>query len=76
MSALTLFGFIAVGTMFVMYWLEERSPLFVLVFAIACGASSLYGFLAGTPPFAIVEALWAIVALQRFARRRAQMSEA
>jgi hypothetical protein len=76
MSALTLFGFVAVGVMFLMYWFEERSPLFVLVFAVACAASSLYGFLAGTPPFAIVEALWAIVALQRFARRRARMSEA
>lgn len=67
---LTLFGFVAVGTMFATYWLEDRSPWFVLVFAAACAASALYGYLAGALPFAIVEAAWAVVALQRFARRR------
>jgi len=67
---LTMFGFIAVGTMFITYWLEDRSPWLVLVFAGACAASAVYGFLAGVIPFAIVESLWALVALQRFYRRR------
>ncbi len=62
--SLTLFGSVAVGTMFTMYWLEDRSPWFVLAFAAACAASALYGLLAGTPPFAIVEILWAGVAMQ------------
>ncbi len=69
--SLTAFGFAAVGTMFATYWLEDRSAWFVLVFAGACVASALYGFLAGTLPFAIVETLWAAVALLRFRERRA-----
>ena len=69
--SLTAFGFIAVGTMFATYWLEARSPWFVLVFAAGCAASAGYGFMAGTIPFGVVESLWAIVALQRFRSRRA-----
>ncbi len=68
--SLTVFGFAAVGSMFTTYWLEDRSPWFVLAFALACAASAVYGFLAGTLPFGIVEMLWALVALQRFQRRR------
>jgi hypothetical protein len=68
---LTIFGFAAVGTMFTTYWVEDRSPWFVLAFAGACAASALYGLLAGTLPFAIVETAWAGVALLRFRKRRA-----
>ncbi len=67
--SLTIFGAAAVGTMFATYWLEDRSPWLVLVFALACAASSTYGFLAGTLPFGVVEALWAVVAVQRFRKR-------
>lgn len=66
---LTLFGFAAVGAMFAMYWLEDSSRWFVLVFACACAASALYALLAGALPFAVVETMWAGVALQRFRRR-------
>ena len=69
--SVTAFGFVAVGTMFATYWLEDRSAWFVLAFAVACAASALYGLLAGTPPFAIVETAWAAVALARFRKRRA-----
>lgn len=69
MSGVTVFGFAAVGTMFATYWLEDRSPWFVLAFAVGCAASALYGVLAGALPFAVVETLWAGVALQRFRRR-------
>jgi hypothetical protein len=37
---LATFGSFAVGAMFTTYWLEDRSPWFVLVFAAACVASS------------------------------------
>ena len=67
---LTMCGFAAVGSMFTTYWLEDRSPWFVLAFAFACGASAAYGFLAGTVPFGIVEILWALAAVQRFRHRR------
>lgn len=72
---LTLFGFLAVGAMFTMYWLEDRSPWFVLAFAGGCLASAAYGFLAGAAPFGVVEVLWAGVALQRFQRRRSAQQD-
>ena len=49
---LTLFGATAVTFMMVMYALERRHPGFVL----GCALSSVYGFLAGTWPFGVVEA--------------------
>ncbi|HVG56659.1 MAG TPA: hypothetical protein VM846_19620 [Vicinamibacterales bacterium] len=52
MSLLTLFGVLAVTAMLVFYALEERSPVFVLLFSCACAASSVYGFLQGAWPFA------------------------
>lgn len=52
--------------MMVMYALERRHRRFVLAFACGCALSSAYGFLAGTWPFGIVEAIWALVAVQRY----------
>jgi hypothetical protein len=63
---LTLFGACAVTFMMLMYALERRHQNFVLAFACGCALSSAYGFLAGTWPFGIVEAIWAVVAVQRF----------
>ena len=68
---LIAFGSAAVGLMLLTYWLEPRSPWFVLGFAAACGASSVYGWLAGTYPFGVIEAVWAVVALRRWMTRRA-----
>lgn len=70
MSTLTLFGAAAVSAMLIAYALEPRSAWWVLAFAVACGLSSLYGFLAGTWPFGVVEAVWALVALRRWRMRR------
>jgi len=67
---LTLFGFLSVTTMLVAYALEERGPLWILIFALACLSSGLYGLLAGTWPFAVVESIWAIVAFRRWRRSR------
>ena len=73
MSILTAFGAIAVSVMLVSYALESRSTSWVFVFAVGCAASSLYGALAGTWPFAVVEGVWAVIALRRWsARRRAK----
>lgn len=66
MSALALFGLVAVTAMLVSYTLEKRSPWFILAFAGACVLGSIYGFLQGAWPFGIIEAIWAIVALQRW----------
>ena len=67
---LTLFGATAVTFMMVMYALERRHPGFVLAFACGCALSSAYGFLAGTWPFGVVEAIWAGVAVHRYAAHR------
>ena len=51
MTSLTVFGVVAVSAMLVFYAVEERSPVFILLFAGACLASSAYGFLQGAWPF-------------------------
>jgi len=72
MDALTAFGLAAVTAMLVFYALEDRSPWFILAFAAACVAGSVYGFLQGAWPFGVVEAIWAGVAAWRWwGRRRA-----
>jgi hypothetical protein len=63
---LTAFGATAVTFMMVMYACENRHPGFILAFAVGCLLSSAYGFLAGTWPFGVVEAIWALIALQRY----------
>ncbi len=67
---LTIFGSIAVSIMLLSYWLEPRSRWFVLIFAGGSAATSVYSGLAEVYPIMVIEAIWAAVALQRFARRR------
>ncbi len=67
MDGLTLFGLIAVSLMLVFYALEDRGAWSVLGFAFACALGSAYGFLQGAWPFGVVEAIWTLVALRRFA---------
>jgi hypothetical protein len=76
MDGLTWYGLIAVTAMLVAYALEERSPWFVLAFAGACLAASIYGFLQGAWPFGVVEGVWTVVALRRFMVRIAATSAA
>jgi hypothetical protein len=45
MDALTVFGLFAVAAMLVCYALENRSPWFILAFAVSCVFASAYGFL-------------------------------
>ena len=63
---LTAFGVAALTFMLLMYALERRGSGFVLAFAGGCVLSSAYGFLAGTWPFGVVEAIWAVIALRRW----------
>lgn len=63
---LTVFGVVVLTFMMLMYALERRGPSFVLAFACGCALSSVYGFLAGTWPFGIVEAIWTAIALRRY----------
>lgn len=61
-----IFGIFAVVTMLIMYAFEDRAPVFVLGFAAACAASSLYAVLIRSWPFAIVEGIWSVVAIRRW----------
>ena len=55
--------------MLVCYAYEDRSPG-VLAFAASCALASVYGFLQGAWPFGVVEAIWAVVAVARWHKRR------
>jgi hypothetical protein len=63
---LTAFGVAALTFMMLMYALERRHRRFTLAFACGCALSSAYGFLAGTWPFGVVEAIWAVIAVRRY----------
>jgi hypothetical protein len=71
---LTAFGAAAVTFMMLMYALEHRGRRFVLAFACGCLLSSAYGFLAGTWPFGVVEAIWAAIAIRRWRSSKPQVS--
>ena len=66
MSGLTAFGLFAVTAMLVTYALEKRSHWYILAFAASCVLGSIYGFLQGALPFGMVEAIWSLVAVQRW----------
>jgi len=76
MDLLTLYGFVAVASMLLFYALESRAAVFVLAFALACAASSAYGFLQGAWPFGFVEGVWTLVALKRWRVRLAEERKA
>jgi len=66
MTGLSLFGLFAVTAMLVCYAFEKRSSWFILGFAASCVLGSIYGFLQGAWPFGLVEAVWSIIAAQRW----------
>lgn len=70
MDGLTLFGLLAVTAMLVFYAAEDLSHWFIVAFAVACGLASIYGFLQGAWPFGVVEAIWSLVALHRWRRKK------
>ena len=74
MHTLTAFGALAVTAMMVFYALESRSRAFVVAFAGARLAASVYGFMQGAWPFGVVELVWSGVALRRWRHRRADES--
>ncbi len=66
---LTLFGSVAVSIMMLSYAVEARSRWFVLVFAGASAATAIYSGLAEVYPIMVVEGIWSLIALRRFAKR-------
>jgi hypothetical protein len=63
---ITIYGVVALTFMMTMYALEQRDERFIVGFAIGCLLSSSYGFLSGAWPFGVVEAVWSVIALERF----------
>ena len=70
MSGIEVFGFLAVIVMVSAYAFEDRSPRFILVFALACLAAASYAALIRSWPFAVVETIWSGIALRRWLLRR------
>jgi hypothetical protein len=68
-DSVTAFGVTALTFMMVMYGLEPRDPRFTLGFALGCALSSAYGFASGAWPFGVVEVVWTVVAVRRYATR-------
>jgi hypothetical protein len=68
MNAVTLFGVGSLSFMVAMYALQDRSRWFIAAFAGGCALASVYGFVSGAWPFGVVEAVWCLVALRRWAR--------
>lgn len=64
--SITLYGFLVVTFMVVMYALESRGRIFIALFAAGCVLSAIYGVLAGAWPFGVAELVWAVVAWRRF----------
>ena len=67
MDLVTIYGAAAAAFMMIMYALEPRGRGYILAFAAGCLLSSAYGFLSGAWPFGVVEAIWTLVAVRRFA---------
>ncbi len=76
MTALNLFGLVAVSLMVIAYALEKRHSAFVLVFAVSCVLASVYGFLQGAWPFGILESVWSVIALKRWVSARSRWPRA
>ena len=70
LDALTLFGVAAVSIMVLCYALEQRSHWYTLGMSVCCVAAAVYGFLAGTWPFGILEAVWAVIAFFKWSGRQ------
>jgi hypothetical protein len=70
MTLLTALGLFSAAAMLVTYALEEKSHWFTLALAAACALGSVYVFLQGAWPFGVLEAVWSVVALVKWYRRK------
>jgi uncharacterized membrane protein len=70
MSILSLFGLCAVSAAVLFYALENFSPWFILALAIANAMAGIYAFLQGAWPYSLVEIVWTLVGLWRWAPKR------
>lgn len=69
-SVLNIYGSIALVIMMIFYMIENRSPIYTLLFGLMCITTSVYGFLAGTWPFGVIELAWFVVAVRKYLKIR------
>ena len=69
-SPLNIYGAAIVTAMVVFYAIEGKATIFTFLFGIMCIGTSAYGFLAGTWPFGVIEAVWAVIAFRKYFRMR------
>lgn len=70
MDGVTLLGAGSVTAMLLFYAFEDESLWLVLAFAIACALLAVYGILLGNWPMVAVGAVWSLIALKRWQKRR------
>ncbi len=70
MNALSAYGFASVLLMLLAYSMEGKAVFWTLIFAIGCFSASIYAYLAGTIPFALVEGIWGFVAIRKWYLKR------
>ena len=65
-SLLNIYGISILTIMMILYSMERKSIIFTLLFGFSCVGTSLYGFMAGTWPFGIIEAIWSLIAFRKY----------
>jgi hypothetical protein len=73
-TLLSAFGLFAAAAMLVAYALEDKSPWFTLALAAACALGAVYVFLQGAWPFAVLEAIWCVIAFVKWRDRKKRLS--
>lgn len=66
MDRMTLFGLVGFVAMLLFYIFKDRSPFFILAFAIACWMGSAYCFLRWARPFGIVGGIGGCLAVRKW----------
>lgn len=66
LSRLNILGAIAVTVMMMAYIGEDKSSKYTFLFAISCIGASAYGWVSGTWPFGVIEAVWAAFAFRKW----------
>lgn len=59
----------AAVAMVTFYALEDRGPIFILLFAASCAVAAGYALAIGSYPFFGTETVWTVVALRRGIQR-------
>lgn len=59
-------GISAVAAMVLSYALEDKNPIFILIFAVSCAVAAFYAYLISSYPFMIAEGLWSLIAFRRW----------